>query len=108
MWWSTLESGLALIAACLPSLSNIFANVKLDQLVKNMRRTISLQGLRESWAVSGGSRGSRASKNVRGSHPSDLEKNSPSSSQSGLTEKPSTIGARSNEHSRPSNVGQAR
>ncbi|KAI9728970.1 MAG: hypothetical protein M1828_000055 [Chrysothrix sp. TS-e1954] len=103
MWWSMLESGLALIAACLPSLSNIFTTFTLEKMIRNVRRTLSLQSLRESWRVSGASSRSKGSR-TSGPQPrgiSDLEKGSPGSSRSALTEQPSTIG-------RPSTVGQTR
>ena len=46
MYWSLLEAGLALIAACLPSLSVLFAKRSLASVISSVRSALSLRSLR--------------------------------------------------------------
>ena len=48
LWWSLLEVGLALIAACLPTLSYLFARFNLQDAIASVRSVFSLQ----SWSRS--------------------------------------------------------
>jgi len=46
MYWALLEAGLALIAACLPSLSVLFAKRSLASVISSVRSALSLRSLR--------------------------------------------------------------
>ena len=74
MYWSVLESGLALIAACLPTLSFLFKAPTIQSAVKRGRSALSLRSWHSSKKLSkcGGDRTS----------PAGLEHNS---SDAGLT-----------------------
>ena len=51
MYWSILEVGLALIAACLPSLSSLVTITSIQSAVRSVRSVVSLhssQGSKES------------------------------------------------------------
>ena len=45
-YWSLLEAGLALIAACMPSLSALFAKRSLGSVLQSVRSVFSLHSLR--------------------------------------------------------------
>ena len=46
LYWSMIEAGLAIIAACLPTLRVLFSKVSFDTLVRNLRSALSLTSLR--------------------------------------------------------------
>ncbi|CAD6576753.1 MAG: hypothetical protein ASARMPRED_007869 [Alectoria sarmentosa] len=48
MYWSTIETGLALIAACLPTLSYLFNGVSLQSAVNSVRSALSLGSVRST------------------------------------------------------------
>ena len=48
MWWSMLESGLALLAACLPTLAHLFTTRSLESAIKSLRSVLSLHSLRSN------------------------------------------------------------
>ena len=48
MYWSTLESGLALIAACLPTLSYLFNGFSVQSAVNSVRSALSLGSVRST------------------------------------------------------------
>ena len=48
LYWSLLECGLALIAACLPTLSYLFTRLNLQSAVDSVRSVFSLASLRSS------------------------------------------------------------
>ena len=76
MYWSTLEVGLAVIAACLPSLSSLFTMTSLQSAVRSVRSILSLHSSH------------RFSKNsIRSPHNAytDLEHNSSLSSRTAFT-----------------------
>lgn len=43
LWWSLLECGLALIAACLPTLSYLFSRFSIQSAIKSVRSALSLR-----------------------------------------------------------------
>lgn len=45
LWWSMLEAGLALIAACLPTLSFLFRRISLQSVLKSVRSKLSIHSL---------------------------------------------------------------
>ena len=54
MYWSTLEAGLALIAACLPTLSYLFNGFSLQSAVRSVRSALSLGSMRSTGKSSSG------------------------------------------------------
>ncbi|KAI0867734.1 hypothetical protein GGS24DRAFT_484637 [Hypoxylon argillaceum] len=52
MYWSMIEAGLSLIAACLPTTQHLFRGISLASVVASVRSAISLPSL----TGSGGSR----------------------------------------------------
>lgn len=54
MYWSSLECGLAIIAACLPKLSYIVATFSVQSAVQSVRSVFSLQSASRSQASSKG------------------------------------------------------
>jgi len=48
LWWSLMESGLALIAASLPSLSYILTHFNFQSAIRSVRSAISLQSMHSS------------------------------------------------------------
>ncbi len=52
MYWSTLEVGLAVIAACLPSLSSLFTMTSLQSAVRSVRSVLSLHSSHDSSKIS--------------------------------------------------------
>ncbi|MCJ1440998.1 MAG: hypothetical protein MMC23_001484 [Stictis urceolatum] len=51
LWWSMLEVGLALIAACLPTLTYLFRGLSLQLVVHSIRSVFSLRLLRPSQSI---------------------------------------------------------
>ncbi|KAG8526997.1 uncharacterized protein KY384_008426 [Bacidia gigantensis] len=78
MYWSTLESGLAIIAACLPSLSSLFTAKSLQSAVHSVRSVLSLR------SSQGSSKGSSRRDGTANAY-ADLERSSSSSSSAGFT-----------------------
>lgn len=52
LWWSLLEVGIALIAACLPTLSYLFARFSLESAIRSVRSAFSLPSLRSQNSTS--------------------------------------------------------
>ena len=48
MYWSNLEVGLAVIAACLPALSSLFTATSLQSAVKSVHSILSLHSSHDS------------------------------------------------------------
>ena len=46
LYWSMIESGLALVAACLPTLRFLFGNFSPESLIRSIRSVMSLESLR--------------------------------------------------------------
>lgn len=46
LYWSMIEAGLAIIAACLPTLQFLVRKVSLDSIVNSVRSALSLQSMR--------------------------------------------------------------
>lgn len=67
LYWSMIEAGLAIIAACLPTLQYLVRKVTLDKVIRSVRSTLSLHSnhsqQNESWPMGGyiNSRGSSKS-----------------------------------------------
>lgn len=75
MYWSILEVGLALIAACLPSLSSLATTSSVQSAVKSVRSVLSLHSSKASSRVD----------DHKDSEPyADLERNSSNSSRAGF------------------------
>ena len=47
-YWSLLEAGLALIAACLPPMSYLFTHFNIHSVINSIRSTLSLHSFRSS------------------------------------------------------------
>ena len=50
LYWALVEAGLALIAACLPSLSPLFTGATYDSVVRRVHSALSLQSLRSRYS----------------------------------------------------------
>lgn len=61
LYWSMIEAGLSLIAACLPVTQHLFRGQSIGSVVASVRSAISLPSLTGT-PGSGGSRGSRSNK----------------------------------------------
>ena len=48
LFWSIIETGVAIIAACLPTLRPLFSNWSLESVIRSVRSAISLNSLRSS------------------------------------------------------------
>lgn len=46
LYWYMIEAGLAIIAACLPSLQFLIRKVSLDRMIRSVRSALSLQSTR--------------------------------------------------------------
>ena len=46
LYWSMIEAGLAVIAACLPTLQFLIRKVSLDGMISSVRSALSLQSMR--------------------------------------------------------------
>ena len=46
LYWSLIETSLALIAACLPTFGSLVRNISLDRIVKSVSRALSLRAMR--------------------------------------------------------------
>ena len=75
MYWSILEVGLALIAACLPSLSSLMTTSFVHSLMKSVRSVLSLHSSKSS---------SRVNERQDSELYADLERNSSDSSHAGF------------------------
>lgn len=76
MYWSILEVGLALIAACLPSLSSLATTTSIQSAVRSVRSVVSLRS----------SQGSKESTRHGPGPYTDLEHNSSVSSRAGFAQ----------------------
>ena len=45
LYWSLIEAGLALVAACLPSISSLFRSMSFNAIIKSFRSALSLRSL---------------------------------------------------------------
>ncbi|KAK5637481.1 hypothetical protein RRF57_013196 [Xylaria bambusicola] len=63
MYWSMIEAGLSLIAACLPTTQHLFRGISLASVVASVRSAISLSSL--------GTQGSSGSRSRPTVHPYD-------------------------------------
>lgn len=61
VYWSMIEAGLSLIAACLPTAQHIFRGHSMGSVIASVRSAISLSSITRSRG-SGGSKGSRSNK----------------------------------------------
>ena len=52
-YWSLLEAGLALIAACLPPMSYLFTHFNVHSVINSIRSTLSLHSFRSSQQSNG-------------------------------------------------------
>ena len=45
LYWAYIEAGLALLAACLPSLSTLFARASIASIIRSVRSVLSLHSI---------------------------------------------------------------
>lgn len=69
VYWSMIEAGLSLIAACLPTAQHIFRGHSVGSVVASVRSAISLPSITRSRGSGGGSGGSKGSKGSRSNKP---------------------------------------
>lgn len=89
MYWSTIESGLALIAACLPTLSYLFNGFSVQSAVNSVRSAFSLGSVRST-------RKSEPSRAEVSNPYIDIEANNSSSSYAKIFPRPEKADASTN------------
>lgn len=94
MYWSTIESGLALIAACLPTLSYLFNGISVQSAVNSVRSAFSLGSVRST-------RKSEPSRAEVTNPYIDIEANNSSSSYAKMYTRPETADTSTNYPMQP-------
>ncbi|KAI0118666.1 hypothetical protein GGR51DRAFT_497223 [Nemania sp. FL0031] len=67
MFWSMIEMGIAVVAGCLPPMWPLISKIPLENMVRTVRRTLSLENLRSFRSTSASQRRQEASGNTKDS-----------------------------------------